>query len=91
MKEVPVLENEEEVVKPKPVPEPKKKSSTGKTKAQEPDIFKNSDYYFLRAIYYQQSRSWEKALTNYSKTVELDTKNPDIYNNIGVIYKELRQ
>ena len=37
MKEVPVLENEEEVVKPKPVPGPKKKSSTGKTKAQEPD------------------------------------------------------
>ena len=36
-----------------------------------PDIFKNSDYYFLRAIYYQQSRSWEKALTNYSKAVEL--------------------
>ena len=56
-----------------------------------PDIFKNSDYYFLRAIYYQQSRSWEKALTNYSKAVELDTKNPDIYNNIGVIYNELRQ
>ena len=23
--------------------------------------------------------------------MELDTKNPDIYNNIGVIYKELRQ
>ena len=57
----------------------------------EPDIFKNSDYYFNRAIFYQQSRSWEKALTNYSKAVELDTKNPDIYNNIGVIYKELRQ
>ncbi len=57
----------------------------------EPDIFKNSDYYFNRAIFYQQSRSREKALTNYSKAAELDTKNPDIYNNIGVIYKELRQ
>ena len=30
-------------------------------------------------------------MTNYSKAAELDTKNPDIYNNIGVIYKELRQ
>ena len=57
----------------------------------EPDIFKNSDYYFNRVIFCQQSRSWEKALTNYSKAVELDTKNPDIYNNIGVIYNELRQ
>ena len=57
----------------------------------EPDIFKNSDYYFNRAIFCQQSRSWEKALTNYSKAVELDTKNPDIYNNIEVIYNELRQ
>ena len=57
----------------------------------EPDIFKNSDYYFNRAIFYQQSRSWEKALTNYSKAAQLDVKNPDIYNNIGVIYKEMRQ
>jgi tetratricopeptide (TPR) repeat protein len=57
----------------------------------EPDIFKNSDYYFNRAIFYQQSRHWEKELTNYSKAVELDAKNPDIYNNIGVIYKEMRQ
>jgi len=57
----------------------------------EPDIFKNSDFYFNRAIFYQQSRSWEKALTNYSKAAELDPNNPDIYNNIGVIYKELRQ
>ena len=30
-------------------------------------------------------------MTNYSKAAELDTKNPDIYNNIGVIYKESRQ
>jgi Tfp pilus assembly protein PilF len=57
----------------------------------EPDIFKNSDYYFNRAIFYQQARNWEKALTNYSKAAELDAKNADIYNNIGVIYKELRQ
>jgi len=57
----------------------------------EPDIFKNSEYYFNRAIFYQQSRDWEKALTSYSKAAELDAKNADIYNNMGVIYKELRQ
>jgi tetratricopeptide (TPR) repeat protein len=57
----------------------------------EPDIFKNSDYFFNRAIFYQQSRNWEKALTNYSKAAQLDAKNPDIYNNMGVIYKEMRQ
>jgi len=57
----------------------------------EPDIFKNSEYYFNRAIFYQQSRSWDKALTSYSKAAELDAKNADIYNNMGVIYKELRQ
>jgi Flp pilus assembly protein TadD len=57
----------------------------------EPDIFKNSDYYFNQAIFYQQSKNWEKALTNYSKAAEIDANNPDIYNNIGVIYKELRQ
>ena len=58
---------------------------------REPNTFKDSDYYFNRAIFYQQSRNWEKALTNYSKAAELDASNPDIYNNIGVIYKELRQ
>ncbi len=57
----------------------------------EPNIFKNSDHYFNQAIFYQQSRNWEKALTNYSKAAKLDANNPDIYNNIGVIYKELRQ
>ena len=57
----------------------------------EPNIFKNSDHYFNQAIFYQQSRNWEKALTNYSKAAKLDANDPDIYNNIGVIYKELRQ
>jgi Flp pilus assembly protein TadD len=71
-----------------PVPETDELSFTP---TAEPDIFKNSDYYFNRAIFYQQSRNWEKALTNYSKAAELDANNPDIYNNIGVIYKELRQ
>jgi Tfp pilus assembly protein PilF len=69
-------------------------AKTGKTSfpiTPEPDIFKNSDYHFNRAIFYQQSRNWEKALTSYSKAAELDAKNPDIYNNMGVIYKELRQ
>ncbi len=71
-----------------PVPEINELSFTP---TPEPDIFKNSDYYFNQAIFYQQSRNWEKALTNYSKAAELDANNPDIYNNIGVIYKELRQ
>ncbi len=56
-----------------------------------PDITKGSDHYFNRAIFYQQSRNWDKALKNYSKAAKLNANNPDIYNNIGVIYKELRQ
>lgn len=54
-----------------------------------PNIVKDSDHYFNRAIFYQQSRNWEKALKNYSKAAKLNANNPDIYNNIGVIYKEL--
>ncbi len=57
----------------------------------EPDLFKNSDYYFNRAIFYQQSRDWEKALSNYAEAATLNPDNPDIYNNMGVIYKEQRQ
>ena len=56
-----------------------------------PDITKDSDHYFNQAIFYQQSRDWEKALKNYSKAEKLNVNNPDIYNNIGMIYKELRQ
>ena len=56
-----------------------------------PDITKDSDHYFNQAIFYQQSRDWEKALKNYSKAAKLNVNNSDIYNNIGVIYKELRQ
>ena len=56
-----------------------------------PDIVKDSDHYFNRAIFYQQSRNWDKALKHYSKAAKLNPNNPDIYNNIGVIYKELRQ
>lgn len=57
----------------------------------EPDIFKNGDYYFNRAIFFQQSRDWEKALTNYAEAAKHSPGNPDIYNNMGVIHKELRQ
>jgi Tfp pilus assembly protein PilF len=84
-------------VESRKVPEALAKAPTSKTNTllfpltPEPDIFKNSDYYFNRAIFYQQSRSWEKALANYSKAAQLDAKNPDIYNNMGVIYKEMRQ
>jgi Tfp pilus assembly protein PilF len=88
------------VIKPKDstkVPEASARGPASKTNetsfptTPEPDIFKNSDYYFNRAIFYQQSRNWEKALTSYAKAAELDAKNADIYNNMGVIYKELRQ
>lgn len=78
-------------------PETSAKASTPKTrpapfpKTREPDISKDSDHYFNRAIFYQQSGNWDKALSNYSRAAELDPNNPDIYNNIGVIYKELRQ
>ena len=56
-----------------------------------PNITKDSDHYFNRAIFYQQSRDWEKALKNYSKAAKLNVNNSYIYNNIEVIYKELRQ
>jgi Tfp pilus assembly protein PilF len=78
-------------------PETSAKASTPQTrpaplpKTREPDISKDSDHYFNRAIFYQQSGDWDKALSNYSRAAELDPNNPDIYNNIGVIYKELRQ
>ncbi len=57
----------------------------------EPDIFKNGDYYFNRAIFFQQSRDWENALSNYAEAAKHSPGNPDIYNNMGVIHKELRQ
>ncbi|MBC8283110.1 MAG: tetratricopeptide repeat protein, partial [Nitrospinae bacterium] len=57
----------------------------------ESDIFKNGDYYFNRAIFFQQSRDWENALTNYAQAAKHNPENPDIYNNMGVIHKELRQ
>ena len=55
------------------------------------DVFRNSDYHLNRAIFFQQSGEWEKALQNYTKAAELNPDNPDIYNNKGVIYKELGQ
>ncbi len=78
-------------------PEISAKTTTPKTdtfsppKRPGPDIVKDSVHYFNRAIFYQQSRNWDKALKNYSKAAKLNANNPDIYNNIGVIYKELRQ
>lgn len=52
-------------------------------------LFKTSDYFFNRAIFFQQSKEWKKALENYSKAAELDSDNADIYNNRGVVYKEM--
>ena len=78
-------------------PETSAKTYTPKTdtfappKRPGPDIVKDSDHYFNRAIFYQQSRDWDRALKYYSKAAKLNANNPDIYNNIGVIYKELRQ
>ncbi|MCH8157656.1 MAG: tetratricopeptide repeat protein [Nitrospinae bacterium] len=57
----------------------------------DPEIFKNGDYYFNTAVFYQQSHDWEKALSNYAKAAEMDADNADIYNNMGLIYKELGQ
>ena len=70
---------------------PKKQRKITFPPTPEPKIFANSDYYFNRAIFYQQSRTWDKALSNYSKAAELSPDNPDIYNNMGVIYKELKK
>ncbi len=56
-----------------------------------PSIFKNSSFYFNRAIFYQQSKEWEKALENYRKASEMNPDNPNIYNNMGVMFKELGQ
>ncbi|MFQ5449530.1 MAG: tetratricopeptide repeat protein [Nitrospinaceae bacterium] len=53
------------------------------------DVFQNSDFYFNRAVFFQQSQEWDKALTNYIQAAKLDPDNPDTYNNMGVIYKEL--
>ncbi len=72
-------------------PKPGKPSTPPTPTTPGPNIPKDSDHYFNRAIFYQQSRDWDKALTNYSRAAELNANNPDIYNNIGVIYKELRQ
>jgi Tfp pilus assembly protein PilF len=70
---------------------PKKQKEVTFPATPEPKIFSNSDYYFNRAIFYQQSKSWDKALSNYSKAAELSPDNADIYNNMGVIYKELKK
>ena len=70
---------------------PKKQKKVIFPATPEPKIFANSDYYFNRAIFYQQSKSWDKALLNYSKAAELSPDNADIYNNMGIIYKELKK
>jgi len=70
---------------------PKKQKKVIFPATTEPKIFANSDYYFNRAIFYQQSKSWDKALLNYSKAAELSPDNADIYNNMGIIYKELKK
>jgi Tfp pilus assembly protein PilF len=55
------------------------------------NVFQNSDFYFNRAVFFQQAKDWQKALDNYVKAEQLDPNNPDTYNNKGVIFKELGQ
>lgn len=57
--------------------------------APKEDVFQNSDFYFNRAVFFQQAKDWQKALDNYVKAEKLDPNNPDTYNNKGVIFKEL--
>jgi type IV pilus biogenesis/stability protein PilW len=59
--------------------------------ARQENVFQNSDFYFNRAVFFQQAKDWQKALDNYVKAEKLDPNNPDTYNNKGVIYKELGQ
>ncbi|KMP10665.1 hypothetical protein UR09_05545 [Candidatus Nitromaritima sp. SCGC AAA799-A02] len=95
---------EERVSPPPPEPEPSRdtvsqpknelkepESKFQLSETPDPDIFKNGDYYFNTAVFYQQSRDWEKALANYAKAARMDPGNADVYNNMGLIYKELGQ
>ena len=72
-------------------PEPSPKASIPKAdkflppKRPGPDIIKDSDHYFNRTIFYQQSRGRGKVFKNYSKAAKLNSSNFNIYNNIGVI------
>lgn len=56
-----------------------------------PPAFRNSGFYFNRAVFFQQSGEWQKALENYRQAAEMAPGNANIYNNMGVIYKELGQ
>ncbi len=53
--------------------------------------FQSSLHHFNRALFFQQAREWEKALSSYSEAARLDPDNADTHNNKGVIYKELGQ
>jgi tetratricopeptide (TPR) repeat protein len=77
------------------VPEPaaiqKLKAELSFAETPAPEIFHDGDYYFNTAVFYQQSRDWTNALSNYAKAAKMDAGNADIYNNMGLIYKELGQ
>lgn len=82
------VQKEEVASLPSPVLKPE---ITRTDPARQENVFQNSDFYFNRAVFFQQAKDWQKALDNYGKAEKLDPNNPDTYNNKGVIYKELRQ
>ncbi|GJL79645.1 MAG: hypothetical protein NPINA01_26340 [Nitrospinaceae bacterium] len=85
----PVIEVQKEDRKVASLPSPVLKPKISRTDpATQENVFQNSDFYFNRAIFFQQARDWEKALENYVKAEKLDPNNPDTYNNKGVIFKE---
>ena len=68
------------------IPEPSAKADKFlPPKRPGPDIVKDSDHYFNRTIFYQQSRGRGKVFKNYSKAAKLNSSNFNIYNNIRVI------
>jgi Tfp pilus assembly protein PilF len=81
-------EKEEVAALPAPVSKPE---ITRTDPARQENVFQNSDFYFNRAVFFQQAKDWQKALDNYVKAEKLDPNNPDTYNNKGVIFKELGQ
>jgi len=70
-----------------PPAEPKRQDTTF-PETPTPEIFKDSNYYFNLAIFHHQAGELQAALADYNKAAELDPANPEIHNNIGLIYKE---
>lgn len=52
---------------------------------------KSTEAYFGRAVYYQQSKQYQKALTDYRKTIDMDPANDRAYYNVGIINFEVEK